>query len=368
MKKIVSLIAIIAILSLVLAACSQSTPAPASPAAKPPPGTAPSATQAGAGHPIVELELISHVSGTSGYQLCYGLAQIVSKNHPWLRVTGVEGRGSTPNLQILASKPEKWKNTLIFSNEFADYTARLGKQPFTKAYTGERAIMALTSTISPMWTRDKSVKSPADLAGKRIMLDVQGNENTVMWEYFLKRWGVWDKVKVSYGDPKASTDAFKDGLVDVIGPATGFGCTPGGLPPISAAGAMVELFNTRKDMGWVNLTSEDIKAYTKDTGYPTTLIALPPGTMDKYGNKQPEPITTFSLVNGLYCDNSIETETIYELVKAVYDSTDEFPKVVGPQGERVQKKTLGYIPLSQDIFHPGALRFYKEKGVKIGIE
>jgi TRAP transporter TAXI family solute receptor len=314
----------------------------------------------------VELEMVSFRAGTSTYALSFGLADIVTKNHPWINVTGEEGGGSIANLRLMAENPEKRKTTLFMSHEASNFQARTAMAPFKEAYMDGRAFAAYADGPMWIWTKDKSISKPEDLTGKRVMLGTRGANVAVVYEWLFKRWGVWDTLDVSYGAPGAQVDALTDGLVDALGTPFGVTSVPGGQPPFQMSGLAIKLFSSRPNIGWITVQPEDIETMMRETGYPAITQMLPARTFDKYGGEQPQPIPTWSNVLSWWADKEMDEDIVYEVVKTVYENADKFAVVVGPPGETVTQQGLSRLNVPKELFHPGALKFYKEKGVTVG--
>ena len=329
MKKILfALLAAMLIAGLVLG-CAAPTPAP---------------------HPEVKLELLSYRPGQTGYVLGFGAAELITKNHPWLRVSAVEGAGGTPNLRTIAQDPGKRKDTLV------------------QTYTGARVIWAVYAGAGQViWTKDRSISKPSDLAGKSIMLPERGQAPTLHYESLFKRWGVWDTLKVSHGPVPAHINALKDGLVDAIAPLLGFITLPDLVgPPYNLSGGIIGILAARPQTGWISIPPDDVPLIAQDAGLSASSLTIPAGTLKKWRIDQPEDMYGFGYIHGMLAARELDDELAYEIIKTVYENADRMSEVVGPPGELIAKEGLGAMPVPEELFHPGALKFLKEKGLKIG--
>jgi TRAP transporter TAXI family solute receptor len=313
-----------------------------------------------------EFELHAMRAGTTTYALSFALAEIVNQKSTWLRLTAVESAGSIANLRTVAENPEKRENTVFFTHEASNYQARTAMEPFTSEYKGARAMAAFTQGAMWFWTKDKSISSPKDLAGKRIMLGSRGANTAVVYEWLLKRWGVWDTVEVSYGAPGAQVDALTDGLVDAIGTPFGASSSPGGEPPFKLSGLSIKLFSSRPNIGWIVISPEDIQAMVSATGYPSVTTTMPAGVLDKFGVMQGGPMPVWGNTMAWWADVEVDEDVVYELVKTMYENTSMFAELAGPPGESVTQQTMARVAVEDDLFHPGALKFYKEMKLMIG--
>ncbi|MGO4570365.1 TAXI family TRAP transporter solute-binding subunit [Microvirga sp. 2TAF3] len=82
-----------------------------------------------------------------------------------------------------------------------------------------------------------------------------------------------------------------------------------------------------------------------------------PGGM--YANN-PNPTTTYGVVATVVSSAKVSDETVYTLVKSVFDNLDEFKKL-HPAFANLDPKAMIQNGLSAPL-HPGAVKFYKEKG------
>lgn len=313
-------------------------------------------------HPEVTLKLLAMPVGSSVYVLSFALAEILKKEHPWLRLLPMEARGSMGNLKVVSEQPAARKDTLFFTTECSNVYAREGKKPFNEPYKGARAVAAITSSIMVLATLDKNLKTKEDLPGKRLMTLRPGTTAAVCHKALINDvWGLGDKVKISYGDFGPIKDALKDGLVDLgAQPFNGF---PGGnfFAPIPT---LIDLM-AAKDVYFFNIYPETVRQIAKVTGLPVFPASVPAGAI---GPKQTEPIENFGFSISWWADQEMDPELVYEFTKAVYDYADKFQEYAGAQGKFINRNKLGWIRVPEELFHPGAVKFYKEKGIKVGAD
>jgi len=305
----------------------------------------------------VRLQLLSMTMGGSAYVLSFALAEIVNKNSPWLRLTAAETKGSVANLVTMANEPGLRKNTLFFTHEESNSWARQGRPPFKAPYTGARAIASMAETTLVFATLDKNIKTKADADGKRIMTMQKGTSTAVIHEMlFHDVWGI--KPKISYGDFNATKDALTDGVIDIgVQPING---VPGvGYSPIPALNELM----TTKNVYFLNVPTADVIAVAKKGDfdiYPHTIPAR------AIGDKQPAAVSGYSHSLSWWADESISPDIIYEITRVIYENADKFQEY-HKDGRMITKKTLARIGIADNLFHPGAVKFYKEKGIKLGI-
>lgn len=307
----------------------------------------------------VNLKLLAMSVGGTVYVLSFALGELMNKHHPWIRIQVMEARGSVGNIKAMAEKPQIRKDTLFFTHEVSNVYAREARKPFKAPYKGARAIAAMTSTTLVLATLDKNIKTKKDLVGKRFMTMRPGTSTSVLHRVLIKDiWGLGDKVKLSHGSFGPIKNALKDGLVDIgVQPINGL---PGTLwAPIPTLRALM----ATKDVHFFNLPAEDVRALAKKTGMPVYPSTVPAGAI---GPKQSKPIQSYGHSLSWWADKDMDEKIIYELTKAIYDNADKFQEYAGAQGKFVTRKYMAWIGVPGELFHPGALKFYREKGIKVG--
>ncbi len=91
--------------------------------------------------------------------------------------------------------------------------------------------------------------------------------------------------------------------------------------------------------------------------YPYFAPATIPGGM--YANN-PEPTKTFGVVASIVSSAKVPADTVYLLVKSVFENFEDFKKL-HPALANLQPQDMVKNGLSAPL-HDGAIRYYKEKG------
>jgi len=305
----------------------------------------------------VNIDILTSKAGGAGYVMSFALADIINKTHPWLRMRGIETTGIAENVKTLAAEPEKRPNTVIFANAGAVHQATVGDPPYEVSYDTLRAI-ALFNPARLFWvTLDPNLKTPRDLVGKKVGLFPSGSPSNVQWQ-----------AMVQYGfgvDPKdidwvftplgPGIDALADGRVD----ATWALASPAPLntpvPPLAKLMAV-------RDVYFIGFSEEGAKASRERTGYPTYVARVPAGT---YSPGQQELFAHIQLLSW-WADVKMDKDVVYEITKTIYENVGKFADYHA-LGKTMTQTSIAQMG-TEDMFHPGAIKFYKEKGVKIGLE
>ena len=103
------------------------------------------------------------------------------------------------------------------------------------------------------------------------------------------------------------------------------------------------------------ITGPAIDALIKKNAY--FAYATIPGGM--YANN-PQPTKTYGVLATMVSSSKVPADTVYVLVKAVFDNFEEFKKL-HPAFANLDPKSMVADGLSAPL-HEGAARFYREKG------
>ena len=216
----------------------------------------------------------------------------------------------------------------------------------TKKYTNVRAVSFLYGAPAQLVVRKGSgIKSTKDLAGKKVGVGNAGSGAFANCDLFFNHMGVWDKVErnaMGYNDAAA---AFGNNQLDAFWLFTAF-----------PSGAVIMAAQTNK------IALLDLDADARASGFYEKYpyfgkLAVPAGTYRGVDYDAP----SFQ-DSALWVANSkVPADAVYELLSLIY--TDE-----GLQHMYGQKKTFKKMSLQTGAtnivtpFHPGAEKFWKEKG------
>lgn len=193
---------------------------------------------------------------------------------------------------------------------------------------------------------DSGINSVKDLVGKKVGVGNAGSGAFANCELFFSHMGVWDKIErnaMGYNDAAA---AFGNNQLDAFWLFTAF-----------PSGAVIMAAQTN-DIALVNLDADaEASGFYKKYPY-FGKLAVPAGTykgVDK-------PVGSFQ-DSALWVANSkVSADSVYKLLAMIY--TDE-----GLKHMVEQSKTFKNISLETGAtnivtpFHPGAEKFWKEKGM-----
>lgn len=287
--------------------------------------------------------------GTGGvyYPLGGGIAAVLSKHVPGMQATAEVTGGSVANLQLIATG----KPYLGMTMADAGQDAYRGENKFSGAKVPLRTLMVMyPNRMHVVTVEGTGIAKIADLKGKRVSTGSGGSATEVMAFRVIEAAGL-DKdrdMKRERLGVAESVNAIKDKKIDAF-------FWVGGLP----TAAVTDLANT-----------PNVKIKLIDH---TELV---PAMNKKYGNLYVEdriPKETYkgmdadnrqaTVMNLLVAHENMDEKTAYNIVKTIFEKRDDLIAVHKEAANfklENQKAAASPIP-----FHPGAIKFYTEKGVKL---
>jgi TRAP transporter TAXI family solute receptor len=287
--------------------------------------------------------------GTGGvyYPLGGGMAAVLSKHVPGMQATAEVTGGSVDNLKLIGTgKPYLG---MVMSDAAQDALRGVDKFNGNKVPLKTLVVM-YPNRMHVVSIEGKGVNKMSDLKGKRVSTGAPGSATEVMAFRLIEAVGL-DKDKDMKRERLSvaeSVNALKDGKIDAF-------FWVGGLP----TAAVTDLANTPGTKIKMIDHADAVAAMNK-----------------KYGNLYVEDVIAKSVYKGMEADNkqatvmnilvshdNLDEKTAYNIVKTVFEKKDE---LVAVHKEAInfklenQKASASPIP-----FHPGAIRYYAEKGIKI---
>lgn len=213
-----------------------------------------------------------------------------------------------------------------------------------KEYRNMRALFPMYDTPFHFITTEKSgVNGVQDLTGKNVGVGPKAGTPGTYFPMIFDALGV--KPNIRYGGASDMTSQVGDGLLDVFAFAAGL--------PISAFSEL----EAQRPVRFFGFTDDQITKITQKMPE-LSPAAIPKGTY----NTLKEDNKTVGMYNFFIAHKTLPDDVAYNIVKAVLENN---PRMV--QGHSAAKET---IPANAEKntflpFHPGALKYYKEKGIKI---
>jgi uncharacterized protein len=210
-----------------------------------------------------------------------------------------------------------------------------------------RSVFSLHSEpFTVLARRDAGIKKFDDLKGKRVNIGNAGSGMRATMETVLaaKGWSHKDFALVSELRAAEQGQALCDNKVDAIVYAAGH-----------PNGAIQEVTSTC-DTRLINIDPALIDTLVTDSPYYSK--ATIPGGMYAGNDKD---IHTFGVKATLVSSSKVDAESVYQLVKAVFERFEDF-KTLHPVFSTLKPEQMVFEGNSAPL-HDGALRYYKESGV-----
>jgi TRAP transporter TAXI family solute receptor len=287
--------------------------------------------------------------GTGGvyYPMGGGLAAVLSKHVAGMQATAEVTGGSVDNLNLIASG----KPYVGFSMVDAALDASKGEGKFSGRKVDLRTLLVLyPNRMHVVSTESTGIKSMKDLKGKRVSTGSPGSATEVMALRLIEASGLdpnKDMTRERLGAAE-SVNALKDKKIEAF-------FWVGGLP----TAAVTDLASTPGTKIKMIDHADAVAAMNKKYGnlyYADTIPKSVYSGMDA-DNK------IASVANVLLVNANMPDDQAYKIVKAVFDHQKELVAVHKEYASVTipnQKQVSTPIP-----FHPGAVKFIREKGGKI---
>jgi uncharacterized protein len=287
--------------------------------------------------------------GTGGvyYPLGGGLANILSKNVPGLQATAEVTGGSVDNLKLINSG----KPYIAFSMADAGQDAYRGEDKFKGNKVPLKTLMILyPNRMHVVTIEGTGITKMRDLKGKRVSTGSPGSATEVMAFRVIEAEGL-DKdrdMKRERLGVAESVNAIKDRKIDAF-------FWVGGLP----TAAVTDLANTPGIKIKMIDHADAVKKMNQKYGQLYVEDTIPKATYRgmETDNKQA------TVWNILVSHENLSNDTAYKIVKTIFDKRDDLI-AVHKEAENFklenQKQAASPIP-----FHPGAAKYFAERGVKL---
>jgi len=287
--------------------------------------------------------------GTGGvyYPLGGGIAAALSKYVPGMQATAEVTGGSVANLQLIGSG----KPYIGLSMADAAQDALKGEGKFKSGKLPLRTLMILYPNRMHVVTVEGSgISKIGDLKGKRVSTGSPGSATEVMAFRVIEAAGLdkdKDMTRERLGVAE-SVNAIKDRKIDAF-------FWVGGLP----TAGVTDLANTP------GLTIKMVDH-----------ADLVPKMNATYGNLYVEDVIPKATYKGMQADNhqatvmnilvaneNMDEKTAYNIVKTIFEKRDDLIAVHKEAANfKLENQKAGASPLP---FHPGAVKYFTEKGVKL---
>ncbi|MEW6423962.1 MAG: TAXI family TRAP transporter solute-binding subunit [Bacillota bacterium] len=279
--------------------------------------------------------------GGTWYPLGAGIAEVLNKNVPGLQATAEETNGAVANVQLINDGQAEVGFTMP-STAYESYTGTgnfQGKKNHVLAWFSIEDVYQ--TTIVP---KGSGIKTALDIKGKRIGIGQPGSANFIDGKLWLEASGVsLNDVKILYLSQAEMAEALKNGQIDVFLWCTGY------------PSASIQELALSRDVEFLSTTKEAMAKIQKQYPY-YSLKTIPAGIYKGIDKDLP----TMSYRRMVVIRDDLDEETVYKMTKAVFENLNYLGTVHPIFKALSLNNALDSVSIP---LHPGALKYYKEKGV-----
>lgn len=296
--------------------------------------------------PAAKKKFISVATGGTGgvyYPYGGGLAEI------WTRhVTGVEAVAEVTGASV--------ENTRLV-NRGESLIGEIMNDVAYQAYYAEGRFKGKPQKILAMFQmyphhyhvvalKGSGIKTIYDIKGKRVSVGAPGSGTEFKTNLVFKALGIsYNDFKVHRLSFTENANALKDGTIDV------------GIWDVAAPTSSIMDLATTRDIVLISLSDEDIKKIVEAYPFYSPFV-MSPGIY----KGQDYPVKNPSVWNTVICTADTSEELVYQLVKAVFQHKDYLEKIHPFAKYTTPENAITASPIP---LHPGAMKYYRELGLKI---
>jgi hypothetical protein len=276
--------------------------------------------------------------GGAYYPISIGMAKAINKHLPDVKFTIETTGGGVENARLIG----EGANDFGICNSNSAFFALKGMPPYKQAYKYYSMGYIYPSTMHMITMASSPIQSVKDMKGKRIAIGPAGGGTVNTFRDMLPFYGMKEEeVKLSFINFSDGVRALRDGAVDVNMIIAG---APAGAAKELAETARVRFIPVEEDILAKIMTKY---SYYKRAIFPKAMF------------NTPTDILAVGLGNEWIVRDGIPEDMVYKITKALFENLDEVAKA-HPQGRdfSLQEAPKSTIPL-----HPGAAKYYRERGV-----
>jgi hypothetical protein len=301
-------------------------------------------TSCGSSQNVHYLSIATGDTGGVYYAYGGGLAKVISEHVPGVRATAESTAASVDNLKLI--RDGKADVAFALADTAAD--AIKGAGPFADGgAVPARTLAVLYYNYLHIVTLDGSgVRSLAHLRGRVVSTGLPGSGTDITSRRVLVAAGIdpdRDITRRGVG-PTQGADALKDGKLDAL-------CWSGGLP----TPAFLDLAHSPTVRMRLIPTADALDALRRTHGDLYTRLEIPPRTYRGVDGSVP----VVGVANLLVVRADMSEELAYQLTRVLFERQADLA-AVHPEARKLSPKTA--VVGSPLEFHPGATRYYREKG------
>jgi uncharacterized protein len=266
---------------------------------------------------------------------------------------------SVDNMLLIRDKTNASRHTFFFATVLPDtayVTVKGTHEKFTEKHVKADILWMMYPNYVQIVTSDQTgITKLEDLAGKRVSTGAPGSGTEFTALNLLKaakidpnKFQKWERLGA-----KESDEAIANGTIDAY-------FWSGGLP----TGSIVELANTLKRKGTrlfivpLLATDQAVINFQKEFSGLSDSMVIPKTVYDTAGDTP-----TLAFWNMFMCSASTPDDLAYKATKAVFENLETLSASVKAAKDTTPENTAKFIGKTAIPFHPGAVKYFKEKGL-----
>ncbi len=290
-------------------------------------------------------DIVIGTAGTSGtyYVVAAAMAQVINNHSKNLNVIAQPTKGSLENINLANSGDIQ----LGMSNADGVYWATTGTGTYAKAGKQDiSAVMSLYMSAGQIATlKTSKVMTYADLKGKKVCLGPPSTTIVEMSKAILRGYGIDPAKDISpfFLSIAEGLSKLTDGDID----ATFFvaGIPTAGMIQAAATG----------NIRFVTASDQVLDKVSAESPY-YSRYSIPANTY----KGQEQDVPTLKIMTEIFASNSVPEDVVYEFVKLALENVSEYTNAHVVVKEITPKNAASTI----SKLHPGALKYFKEKGLR----
>ena len=284
--------------------------------------------------------------GSTGQVLQAGIAALVSKYLPNLKCSAITTQGSMENVRLMAQKEIEFASI----NSDASYAAFKGTGAFKKPIVNYQMFSAYSNQCVFVTLKGSGIEKIEDLKGRRVSVGPQGS-GAMDLAYSVLKYGydLWDKIDKVFMSYSDQVEALKDGTIDAM-----VAHLNSGYP----ASYFAELDATNKNLHIMGESEEALKRIQSVQPFQMIEKISP----SPYLTNLDRDIYAMTNYNATYARPDISEEIVYAYMKTLFDHCTEVD-AYHRQGKNIRPELAVRGIFAGMPVHPGAARYYKEKGL-----
>jgi hypothetical protein len=287
--------------------------------------------------------LVLATGGTAGTYYPFGgaLAKIWNSKIKDMNVTAQTSGASAENVRLVNKKEVELALVQSDTLDFAFNATEAFKEPLkamsTIAVLYPEVVQVVVAAAGP-------IKSIADLKGKKVGVGAPGSGTEANFRQLLDAYGMKkEDVNAQFLSFSESAEAYKDKHIDAF-------IVTAGIPN---AGIMD--VSTQNEIRILDIPADVAAKLTQK--YPFLAAVKVPANTYK---GQTAEVSTVAVNAVLIAGNSLSEAMVYNLTKALFENQAELGSAHAKGKELNIKTAVTGVSIP---FHPGAVKYYKEKGL-----